>query len=102
MIKIIFMIFFLNLVACSKFEETLTLKKKPSGDEFLVEKKSPLVVPPDFGKLPMPIDQELDSQTNEFEDENEIEKLLITNENTVKKNEKSESSLEKLILEKIK
>ena len=50
----------------------------------------------------MPMDQELDSQTNEFEDKNEIEKLLITNENTVKKNNKSESSLEKLILEKIK
>lgn len=102
MIKVIFIMLFLNLVACSKIEESLTLKNKPSGDEFLVEKKDPLVVPPDFGKLPTPMDQELNSQNNELENENEIEKLLITTENTMKKNNKSESSLEKLILEKIK
>jgi hypothetical protein len=29
-------------------------KKKKKCDEFLVEKKNPLVMPPDFGKLPKP------------------------------------------------
>ena len=32
----------------------LTLKKKSSSDEFLVEKKSPLVLPPNYGELPLP------------------------------------------------
>ena len=34
--------------------DALTLKKKSSTDEFLVEKKSPLVLPPDFNELPLP------------------------------------------------
>ena len=28
--------------------------KKSSSDEFLVEKKSPLVMPPDYNNLPVP------------------------------------------------
>ena len=30
------------------------IKKKEVADEFLVEKKIHLVLPPDFGKLPLP------------------------------------------------
>ena len=33
------------------------MKKKSSADEFLVEKKSPLVLPPDYNKLPLPDDK---------------------------------------------
>ena len=43
----------LFLTACQSAKDALTLKKKESGDEFLVEKKSPLVIPPDFDELPI-------------------------------------------------
>ena len=32
-------------------------KKAESGEEFLIEKKDPLVLPPDFSKLPEPNEQ---------------------------------------------
>ena len=32
-------------------------KKADSGEEFLIEKKDPLVLPPDFSKLPKPNEQ---------------------------------------------
>ena len=47
--------------------EALSCKKKAdSGEEFLIEKKDPLVLPPDFSKLPKPNEQPetLDEEVN--------------------------------------
>ena len=42
------------LFSCDGFK----LKKKASsGEEFLIEKKDPLILPPDFSKLPKPNEQ---------------------------------------------
>ena len=42
------------LFSCGSFK----LKKKAdSGEEFLIEKKDPLILPPDFSKLPKPNEQ---------------------------------------------
>ena len=42
------------LFSCGGFK----LKKKAeSGEEFLIEKKDPLILPPDFSKLPKPNEQ---------------------------------------------
>ena len=52
----IFLILLLSLFlfSCGGFK----LKKKAtSGEEFLIEKKDPLVLPPDFSKLPKPNEQ---------------------------------------------
>ena len=46
-------IFFL-ITACSGLKESLSLKKKEGVDEFLIERKNPLTVPPDFSSLPKP------------------------------------------------
>ena len=100
--KYIYLIIFLfSLNACQATKDALTLKKKPSGDEFLVEKKSPLVLPPNFGKLPLPSDENIIGETKEST------KTIVTLGNEeIKvdvpiKNSKP-SSLEKSILEKIK
>ena len=99
--KIYFLFFIaLMLSSCQSAKDALTLKKKPSGDEFLVEKKNPLVMPPDYGKLPMPEEKNDDKN---FIDENEIQ-LIITNDSNVSskiKKSKEPTSLEKSILEKI-
>ena len=84
--------------------DALTLKKKSPVDEFLVEKKSPLVIPPDFGKLPVPKKNQADiSENNINKDTNEIENLLIDKKNNSPiDNQSQSSSVEDLILEKIK
>ena len=42
------------LFSCGGFK---LQKKASSGEEFLIEKKDPLVLPPDFSKLPKPNEQ---------------------------------------------
>jgi hypothetical protein len=44
---------FTLLVSCSSIKESVGSKKNNS-DEFLVEKKSPLLMPPDYNDLPVP------------------------------------------------
>ena len=43
-----------SLNACTSVTEGFKLKKGNNADEFLVEKKNPLVLPPDFSDLPDP------------------------------------------------
>ena len=54
--KYIKSILLLNLIllifSCGTVKEGFSTQKKNSADEFLVEKKSPLVMPPDFDDLP--------------------------------------------------
>tara|TARA_B100001248_G_C27201277_1_gene371401 strand:- start:300 stop:623 length:324 start_codon:yes stop_codon:yes gene_type:complete len=91
----------LFLFSCSGGLEGFKLKRKStSGDEFLIEKKDPLVLPPDFSKLPNPEEdiQESEKEVSQFEivfknDNSENDE----NENT----EKTSTGLEKSILEKI-
>ena len=77
------------------------LKKKNSADEFLVEKKSPLALPPEYGKLPIPDNNEMiDGQT-----EKKIKSLNVdesTNSSVKIENNSKSSSIEKTILKKIK
>ena len=104
MIKILFLIFIIIfLQSCQSAKDALTLKKKNNSDEFLVEKKSPLVLPPDYGKLPVP--KKLNNQSNEEkiveEDiESSFGKKTIFNNQTIKNSKPS--SLEKSVLKKIK
>ncbi len=98
----VFFIALFFLASCGSSKDAFTLKKKSSTDEFLVEKKNPLVLPPDYGKLPIPQDSQINNN-NEIEDE-EIN-ILINNDSknlssTVEKDSKP-TSIEKSILEKI-
>ena len=95
------LIIFLGLTACQSAQDALTLKKKSSADEFLVEKKSPLVLPPNYGELPLPDEEMINKKTKK---NNEViislggEKIEI---DVPIKNSKP-TPLEKSILEKIK
>mgnify|MGYP006170627437 CR=1 FL=1 len=56
------------LMGCQSVKNTLSLKKEQSVDEFLIEKKNPLVLPPDYSELPVPKKQneiKKDSTKNE-------------------------------------
>ena len=100
--KITILLFFvLFLYSCSGAKDALQGKKRSeNSDEFLVEKKNPLTVPPDIDKLPVPLDQE-EAQTD---DQENIKKVLKIDENKSTNSEsgnENQNSLEKSILEKI-
>ena len=91
----------LFLYSCSTIREGFTNQKKSSTDEFLVEKKSPLVMPPDYNDLPVP------SGNKEIEEDNEnkIKDLLRENENEngqINNTEDGNLNTEQSILKKIK
>ena len=94
----------LFLLSCSDGLKGFKLKKKStSGDEFLIQKKDPLVLPPDFSKLPNP-DEEVKEKKREDNEESQIEMLLKEDNSDVQENENSNSSdsgLKKSILKKI-
>ena len=54
--KITYILLFIFLVSCAgtfdSVKRGLTGAKKSSADEFLVKKKDPLILPPDFENLP--------------------------------------------------
>ena len=61
--KTIFLVLLIFLVtSCNNSWDSvkrgLTGAKKKSTDEFLVKKKDPLILPPDFDSLPSPADRE--------------------------------------------
>ena len=89
------------LTSCQSVKDGLTGKKQNNSDEFLVKKKNPLVLPPEYGKLPTPDNSKKVKETNES---SEIESLLKKKEilEEGKKLETKKSSVEEFVLEKIK
>ena len=84
------------LFSCGGFK----LKKKAdSGEEFLIEKKDPLILPPDFSKLPKPNEQPeiTDKEVN-------IKSVFDRNQNNSEDGEdrnSTKSNIKKSVLEKI-
>ena len=90
----------LFLMSCGTFKSAFENSKKKSTDEFLVEKKSPLVMPPDFNELPIPKKKEEKTVTKE----NEF-KILISKDNVENKTDNNKNvnkNLEESLLDKIK
>ena len=93
-------IFFL-LSACGgtldSVKRGLSGQKKVSTDEFLVEKKDPLVLPPGYHDLPKPGQSEMD----EDPDEQDISVILKAENNNKNTNSSETMDLEESILKKI-
>ena len=103
----IFLLFFLLLFSgCQDVKKGFTGKKIDQGEEFLVIKKNPLVVPPDFEKMPIPKNEIKESSSIEVENNqcNDFKKLLKTQDQNVDLSDSRENSgdLEKKIIDKIK
>ena len=92
----LYFLFIFILSSCQSIKENLSMKKKKSVDEFLIEKKNPLVVPPEFSKLPVP--KSLDENTENSVDKNEdLDLSKVLNESETIKPTNSSSELEKSI-----
>ena len=99
-ILLILLISILIFNSCSTVKEGFRSQKKNSTDEFLVEKKSPLIMPPEFNELPIPDNNNQKSENNE---ETDIKKLITNNENSSTENISNQNTnFENSILEKIK
>jgi hypothetical protein len=87
------------LSSCSSVQKAFDPQNKNTSEEFLVEKKSRLSIPPSFEELPVPSNEKADkeSQINNIES-------LITEKNNNEKLEvfESDKDFEQLILDKIK
>ena len=96
---LIYLNLFIFLINCGggwgDFKKTMSGQKTTNTDEFLIKKKDPLVLPPEYGELPLPKSNKKKSQ------EASIENILRSNDNT--KNEtKASSDLENMILRELK
>ena len=98
-IKLLLLLLIL-LSSCQAVKDGLTGKKNDNSDEFLVKKKNPLILPPDFTKLPLP--NEADEKEFEIENENDLKKILKVKDSPSDNSSSNGSSLEDLIKERIK
>jgi len=97
--KVVFILSLVFFIAsCNTLDSVkrgLTGAKREGGDEFLIKKKDPLILPPDFENLPAPDEQ---SSETEMQEISSIEKVLET---SVEETSPTSSSVEETILKKI-
>ena len=104
MIKIfnkILVIFIIGLFisSCNTVKKAFDPQRKNSSEEFLVEKKSPLSMPPEFDELPVPSNEKVDKESQI----NNIESLITEKNNSEKlETDVSDKNFEQSIIDKIK
>ena len=89
LIKSIFYLFLLTIVlnGCQSAKDGLVGKtRSSSSDEFLVKKKNPLVMPPDYNSLPKPKKK---GEEKAQEEDLELKKILGDKTKTTKNNKTS-------------
>ncbi len=89
------------LSSCGVVKEGFGSPKKENSDEFLVEKKMPLKMPPKFNELPKPNETNKSINTSN----NEIKTLISNTENNNNnqvQNKEVSKNLKETLLEKIK
>tara|TARA_B100001996_G_C18598741_1_gene568980 strand:- start:684 stop:983 length:300 start_codon:yes stop_codon:yes gene_type:complete len=93
--KIIFpFIIFILLNNCQGFKDALEGKNQKTTDEFLVKKKDPLILPPDYDKLPVP-------RTKQSREKGSLESVFKSSKD-LDVNSESISELESAILKELK
>ena len=95
-----FIVLFLN--SCSTVKDAFDPQRKNSSEEFLVEKKSPLSMPPNFNELPVPQDKKNDNEVAK----DDVKNLILAGENdkdlsSKNSNINTDTDLEKSILDQI-
>ena len=96
----IFIVLFFN--SCSTVKDAFDPQRKNSSEEFLVEKKSPLSMPPNFNELPVPQDKKNNNEVVE----DDVKNLILDGENDTDVSSKNsnintDTDLEKSILDQI-
>ena len=88
------------LSSCGTIKEGFSNQKKDNTDEFLVEKKNPLKMPPDFEKLPVPTSE---IGINDDQKKQELQKLITKKEgNQTVNSTQTNNNFKEFLLDKIK
>ena len=93
---------FITLQSCGTLKEGFKSQKKNSTDEFLVEKKSPLVMPPEFNELPIPKTDENFDGSSKKDSSSNLEKLISNNDSETYNSLEQNENFEKSIINQIK
>ena len=84
---------------CGTVQKAFDPQNKNTSEEFLVEKKSPLSIPPSFEELPVPSNEKVNKESQI----NNIESLITEKSNNEKlETLESDKDFDQLILDKIK
>ena len=84
---------------CGSVQKAFDSQNKNTSEEFLVEKKSPLSMPPSFEELPVPSNEKVDKESQI----NNIESLITEKNNNEKlETDESDKNFEQSIIDKIK
>ena len=100
-INLLFLVLFF-LTSCQSIKDGLSGNKSENSDEFLVQKKNPLVTQPKYLELPEPKSDKTDTTSERIENETNIEKLVKNNSNDKKTPSKNYGNAEDFVLENIK
>ena len=85
--------------SCGSVQKAFDPQNKNTSEEFLVEKKSPLSIPPSFEELPVPSNEKVNKESKI----NNIETLISEKSNNEKlETVESDKDFEQSILDKIK
>ena len=94
---IIFSTIFIS--SCGSIQKAFDQQNKNTSEEFLVEKKSHLSIPPSFEELPVPSNEKVDKESQI----NNIESLITEKNNNEKlETDESDKNFEQSIIDKIK
>ena len=101
---ILIIVILLTGLSCQSIKDGLSGNKSENSDEFLVQKKSPLVLPPQFLELPQPKDEDEDDDENiiQSDQETDIEKMLNIKNETVSDSITTNKTAEDFVLKNIK
>ena len=92
----IFLIFIILIAinGCGNFRDAVTGQKKKTTDEFLIKKKDPLILPPDYDNLPIP-------KSKKTKDVNSSLEAAISSANNSNSSSEASSNLENMILREL-
>ena len=97
---ILILISFIILTSCGGAKDALVGKKRSdNSDEFLIKKKNPLILPPDYEEMPTPVGE--DNEIIKEQGNLKIKELVIDTQAKSENDNSENSNLEKSILEKI-
>ena len=100
--KIILIILIVSFTSCQSVKDGLSGRKSENSDEFLVQKKNPLVLPPDYFKLPKPDESVEKNQLETIEEETNIQNILNIKQVNQSQKTKNFGNAEEFVLENIK
>ena len=89
------------LSSCQTLQDGLAGKKNKNSDEFLIEKKNPLEIPPEFGELPEPNKSKVEEEDQAEKLDKDLEKLL-KNDDISNDPQSIDKSAEDFVLKQIK